>query len=63
MKLLFWLSPLFTGTAPVEETQLEDLDIMPRSERCPTYARQSDMPVDHMAAVERERALYACRLF
>lgn len=62
MKLLLWLSPLFSplssASSPAEALQLEELDLMPRSERFPGYPRQSDMPVDQVALAERDRMMH-----
>ena len=55
MKLLLWLSPLFSIADEAEEVQLEEIETMPRSERFPAHPPHDEIPVDYCDLVERDR--------
>lgn len=55
MKLLLWLSPLFSIPGDVKEVQLDQLETIPRSERFPSHPPHDDLPPDYCAMAERDR--------
>jgi hypothetical protein len=66
MKLLLWLSALFATLTTVSDTpdpQLEELDVLPHSERFPAYPHQPDVPVDPLAQDGWDRVVHSCLYF
>ncbi|MFZ5815473.1 MAG: hypothetical protein ACOY93_09265 [Bacillota bacterium] len=61
MKLLLWLLPLGLWDSE-SDVQLEEIAIMPRSERFPGHPPHGDLPEDALAAAEWEREMALLKL-